>query len=733
MEEKRIKDIQSKVNSLLEEEKLKQAIDRLGEGIDELQDWELRMQHTEMQTAYGYMLEYLGKGMPDPDRERLHGELMGKCYILNDQIAVARMSEQSTKVYCQMRRRYKGLDALDSIVARLKENRDNFEVTENLPAEECRKLRERFALEHEQLLSQLFNTVWSSNMWNRSSAEKITAIINDGEIALNDRAAVTSALMLSALNCFEPLKAISLCRLATSSESIISTRAITGIVIALFSYEERVKYYPELLAALDALRENGMVMRRIETIQIQLLRSRETQKIDRKMREEIIPTMMKSKELFNDKFSIDIIKEIEDDEDKNPEWKKWIEQDEVKGKLEEMAKWQIEGADLYMSTFSQLKNFPFFSEISNWFRPFDPAVPAVAEVMPKEKLGNGTILGAICSSPVFCNSDKFSFCFTLQRIPAEQREMLMGQITEGGDINAQDADTFAQIPVEKKAEVESNQYIQDLYRFFKVSNFRREFNDPFTMPLNLLESETLRMLITNREAILRTFRYLVEKEYYVEAINVGKMYEGSGQGDAQFYQEMGYCLQKERDFSAAIDCYTKADIIKPDTLWTLRHIAQCYRMQGEFDKAVSYYQMAEELAPENIPLLLQTGESFATMKQYEEAFARFYKVEYLKPESRRATRAIAWCSFLTGKDEQARGYYKRLMAIPSPSFEDYLNAAHVEWVTRNNAVAVELYNKAKELCGSADRLADYIMRDKETLSVRGVSGKELLLLRDLLS
>ena len=73
MDEKRIKDIQKSVAGALAEERLKRAIDTLGEGIDELQDWELRTRYTEMQTAYRYMLEYLRQGMPDPDRERLHG------------------------------------------------------------------------------------------------------------------------------------------------------------------------------------------------------------------------------------------------------------------------------------------------------------------------------------------------------------------------------------------------------------------------------------------------------------------------------------------------------------------------------------------------------------------------------------------------------------------------------------------------------------------------------------
>ena len=191
-------------------------------------------------------------------------------------------------------------------------------------------------------------------------------------------------------------------------------------------------------------------------------------------------------------------------------------------------------------------------------------------------------------------------------------------------------------------------------------------------------------------------------------------------------------MQKERDVNAAIDYYTRADIIKPDTLWTLRHIAQCYRMQGELEKALSYYQIAEELAPENISVLLQTGESFAATKRYEEAFARFYKAEFLKPNSRRALRAIAWCSFVTSKDEQARGYYKRLHELPNPSFEDYMNAGHVEWVSGNKNNAIELYNKAKNCGKSIDEITEHIMRDSDTLLSRGISEKELLLLRDML-
>ena len=732
MDDKQIREIQEKVASFLDANRLKQAIDTLGADIESMQDWDIRTRYNELHTAYHYMLEYMRMGMQDPDRERLYDELVGRCYIINDLVAVARESEHSTKVYSQKCRRYSTLDCIDTIIVALKENLANLEVTRMLPATECKKVAEQLRQEHERVLSQLWEAVWCSRSWTKSHVEKITKILNDNEIELNDRATIISAITMGALKCFEPLKATTLCAIATNDETLLATRALTGLVIVLLKNDNRIKYYKEITAALETLHENSTCVSRLQTIQIQLLRCRETQKIDRKMREEIIPAMMKNPNLNNEKFSIDILSEIEQDEDKNPEWAKWIDKDEIKGKLEEMAKWQFEGADIYMSTFSQLKNFPFFGEITNWFRPFDTHVPSIADLLPSNEEGTKTLIGAICASPFFCNSDKYSFCFTFKQVPQEQRDMLMGQIPDESEIRAGEDNMNAVVAKEKRAETESNQYIQDLYRFFKLSNYRHEFCDPFATSLNILESKSLSRLINNNVAILRTFRYLVEKEYYCEAYKAGCIYEKSGEGDAQFYQEMGYCMQKERNFNAAIDYYTRADIIKPDTLWTLRHIAQCYRMQGELEKALAYYQIAEELAPENISLLLQTGESFAATKRYEKAFARFFKAEFLNPDSRRALRAIAWCSFVTSKDEQARGYYRRLIEMPKPSFEDYLNAAHVEWVSNNKNSAIELYNKAKDCGKSADEIAAHIMRDKEALTARGITEKELLLLRDML-
>lgn len=722
MEEKRCEEIRKKVNTQLATRRLKEAIDTLSADIEELQEWALRTRFTQMKSSYEYLLEYFRNGTPDPGRERMHNSLIGECFMLNDQIAIAR------KAY------YKNssIEEIGSQYNRLRENCANIEVTSMLSQPDGKKAKATLFDEHEMLLENIFTAIVNSIAWNKGYTEQIVAIINDNELPVNDRAVITGAITLSLLKCFEPAKAMALIKAVESKSTRISTRALIGYIIAIFTHRERLSFYPDVLAATESLIDSPRMLARIAIIQIQLLRCRETQKINRKMREEIIPAMMKNPHLNGGKIGFDIMHELEQEEDKNPEWKEWTEKDKIKDKLEEITQWQIEGADVYMSTFSQLKNYPFFKRTMNWLRPFDATLPTIADIMPQSNGAKNTLLSTICSSSVFCNSDKYSFCLTLNQVPQEQKEMLMQQITGGDDTGEQAIDRKSEIPKEKKAEIEGNQYIQDLYRFFKLAPARKEFEDPFTLSLNLLASEELRPLVNEPDTLLRIFNHLIDKGYYEEAAMVGGIYEKQNSPDEQFYQEMGYCMQKLKEYSSAIDYYTRADIIKPDTLWTLSHIAQCYRMAGNADKAISYYLLAEEIAPDDLSLLRQTGECLALLKRYDEASARFFKIEFLKPGSASTLRAIAWCSFLTGKDEQARGYYKKIMGIKGAKFTDYMNAAHVEWIMHENSAAVELYRKAKDLCADDKSFFAQMDKDFDTLVERGADANDLFLLHDLI-
>ena len=56
--------------------------------------------------------------------------------------------------------------------------------------------------------------------------------------------------------------------------------------------------------------------------------------------------------------------------EENPEWMESLQNSKLSKKMQEIFKIQSEGGDIFMSAFNQLKTFPFFNEISNWFAPF---------------------------------------------------------------------------------------------------------------------------------------------------------------------------------------------------------------------------------------------------------------------------------------------------------------------------------------------------------------------------
>ena len=84
----------------------------------------------------------------------------------------------------------------------------------------------------------------------------------------------------------------------------INQRALVGLVITLHLYSSRIALYPELEARISLFREDPNFSKQVNRIYIQLLRSQETEKIDRKMREEIIPEMMKNVNIMRNMKSV---------------------------------------------------------------------------------------------------------------------------------------------------------------------------------------------------------------------------------------------------------------------------------------------------------------------------------------------------------------------------------------------------------------------------------------------
>lgn len=468
--------------------------------------------------------------------------------------------------------------------------------------------------------------------------------------------------------------------------------------------------------------ENQEFRRAVRRVVIQLIRSRETEQISKKIREEILPEMMKFNNLAGRKLNMEELMGGDTDfSEKNPEWQKELEESGLGKKLQEYSNLQMEGADVFHSTFSGLKHFSFFSEISNWFMSFDPSYSELMSLFPEDS-GSNLLKTAVLDSGHMCNSDKYSFCLSLLQISPAQRDMMMGRMgAESEEIKQLQKEAQAMNPTIDD-EVTSNQYIQDLYRFFKLHPYRNNFFDVFKLSLNFYDKKSIAPLISDEESMRKIAQYCFDKNNFSEALDVfNRLIDIDSQND-DIWQKIGYCKQMLNNQDGALAAYLQADVLRPDNSWIIRRIAQIYRTLKKPDMSLYYYQKAAKLNPDNVNTELNIGHCYLEMNDYEQALNTYFKVELLDSKGTKAQRPIAWTAFLLRKYELAQKYYNQILER-KPTIHDFLNAGHVDLCAGNMKEAIEHYKQAVYKENDFELFAMLFEADRESLMNHGVDAK----------
>ena len=201
------------------------------------------------------------------------------------------------------------------------------------------------------------------------TAEEVAAaqaMLQSELLPVNDLCLFTSAVTLSVMECFDLKKLLWLIDAYRHPNVQVSQRALVGITFILHAYSPRISFYPEINLRITALMEETAFERDLLRIHIQILLSQETEKIDKKMREEIIPETLKSMSpMRNMKFGFE--ESDEEKDDTNPDWADAIEKSGLGDKLREMNEMQLEGADLYKSKFTSCNRVSSATAISTHF------------------------------------------------------------------------------------------------------------------------------------------------------------------------------------------------------------------------------------------------------------------------------------------------------------------------------------------------------------------------------
>lgn len=723
------------IYKLLDAGRLKEAMTQL-QGISlQTNQWELRNQIESTLTSYGYMLQYAGMGMDDPNRNNFYRQTLRTAYELTDVTHIALLTLKTSAMFYDRIRTFaiQPTKTYAELQLQLETFTEDISTAPLLYQEEKRRLAEmeKISQNHETAIGELFDKTWTTPCWSDIEAREADELLQSVLIAPNDLAVMVSAATLSLLRIFDAKKLKFLLNAYQHEDLQINQRAIVGIVITLSKYSKRLELYPDILSRLSLLIEEENFRKNLYTIQMQLLITRETTKIDKKMREEIIPEMMKNAKQLNDpKFRFD---ESEDSEDRNPEWEEWMDKSGMTDKIKELGEWQMAGADVYMSSFAQLKHYPFFHQIAHWFYPFDLNLPMLAPIKKEFDSSVFSPLKLIAHSDYFCNSDKYSFCLAILEMPKSMREMSMQQMEEQARMNEENRNKLESLMKQKKeANGISRQYIQDLYRFFKLWKRHQEEEDIFKWKFNLWENPLLGDVFQQEDITKELADYLLQKEYLDEAYSLYQRLMTIHTPIAEVYQKAGYILQKQKRYAEAIQQFQHADILMPDNVWTNKHLAQCHKLEGDMKKALEYYRKVEAVQPDNLNIALQIGQCLARTENYTDALAYFYKVEYLEKNPDNARRAIAWCSFVCGKYEEALKYYQLLLQQSSPKAHDWMNTGHVYFVTHRIQEALKHYQKAQAFEKSHSAFIVKFNKDMETLLGQGLTEEDIRIMLDLL-
>ena len=361
------------IYDLLDKRRLKEAFVQLQALGTQANRWNLQGRIEENMTAYGYMLQYAAQGMADPTRAEFYLKTLRTAYELTDELDTALQAKKTSGVYydCIRTLTMKPAHTYSDLTMMLETYAEDI-ATANLLYPDARKRKEaisKMTKHHEETLNELFERTWATPHWSEAEAQQANAMLQSLLISTTDKAVLVSAATLAQLRTFDARKLDFLCEAYRHTDPQVNQRAIVGIVLTLVKHAQRISLYPQSVARISLLTEEEEFQNNLHTIQMQLLITRETTKIDKRMREEIIPEMIKNnKHLLRPDMRFD---ENDEPEEQNPEWDTWRDNSGLEDRIREMGEWQMAGADVYMSSFAQLKHYPFFHRMSNWFRPFD--------------------------------------------------------------------------------------------------------------------------------------------------------------------------------------------------------------------------------------------------------------------------------------------------------------------------------------------------------------------------
>ncbi len=639
--------------------------------------WRLRADLDAAEEDYSRIIDYALSGAPDPGRGEQISALATRLYSILDMLLRESLVADHSSLYFNVvrtlrLRRGEQLGALLDDYKTARHTLGSFFGTKANAEEQRRRI--------EELEERIFDRIWTTTPLTFDEIAAIRSIMGDETVGDGVKSMIVGALTMSLLQFFSEPSLRLLLEFADLAGSLeVRARATVGAVLVMARWPKRSNT-PAVASLIQALRDLGSWQQNVENVMMQIIRTADVETIAATMRDEIIPQVMKLRP--------DLERHIKEsgfdpaDMEANPEWEEMLNKSGLTDRLRKLSEMTEAGGDLFYPMFSMLKTYPFFSHISHWFLPFDPARLEVSKA-----LGHDAALELMLEeSPIMCGSDKYSFALSVNHLPEVQKQMLMGQISEAA-MNGRIIGTSGMNPDEALSAA-ITAYVHDLYRFFKL--FRRcgEFSNPFDSLINPVGIPALKQDFREPGKVRLLGELYFKHKHFNEALALFRSLEP----DLELHQKMGHALQRLGRLDEALVEYERAEMLAPDSEWTLKRLAQISKALGRHRKALEYFARLEKIQPDSAAVALQMGHCYLELNELREALHYYYKAELLDEKSTKALRPIAWSAFLNRDFETSERYFRRILSELTPTPADYLNMGHLALAQGNIREAMNFYS-----------------------------------------
>ena len=715
MDLKEIKNRLHKIEKLLEKGHLKKAIKeqkQIALGINT--SFILEKINFELE-SYNYLLDFFKRGVEDAKRKQLFDNIRINLFIVNDLLL-----KEASGDYEPYNRYIDVFDELD------------LEFDLKRIAQKTNHLFNADSLDpvlSEDVLEKFFIKIWLYPEFTEQEVDKFKVFLSS-KANWVQKALALSALTMSLLYFFSPTKLLLLFDAIILEEPQVWERAFVGLIIVLSYYDDRLKFYPQIIDRIRLLSQIKGFEHKFRTVIIQLLRSGvETEILQQKFEQEILPEMQRLSPKFTEKLDLENFLSEDMFEEENPDWKKLIsEEEDFFNKVSEFSMLQLQGADILHSAFSKMKHFPFFNKISNWFMPFYKDNKAVISMLTSTGISEKDardFMQILTEARYMCNSDKYSFCYQWQFLPQIQIKSTIELFKMEAKSAKELMDQEQKVDPLGQSKQVIIQYVQDLYRFFKLYPFRENLVDIFGDNINFHKKYFFKLL-ADKKLYFDIGDFYLGKKLYSQALDV-YVYIEDYEKDMELLEKIGFIYQKRKDYKKALEFYKRAELFEQNKKWLQKKIAFCSMKIGDYDSALYYYNNLLNHNPNDKKIILNIANCYLNKEDYEQALQYYYKVNYYSPDEPKVIRALAWINFRLKNLQKAKNFYEKLLQL-APKPADFILAAHVFWLIRDRQEAMKMYKKAYSQYTEPEDFEKEFYEDANLLNEYGISKFEINLI-----